>query len=275
MFSISQLYIYPIKSLGGIAVSHARLTDRGMEHDRCWMLVDETNCFLTQREIPQMALLQTAISDHELMVFDKRNKDECIRFDLVPTSGEAVRVRVWEDTCDAIQMEGAINQWFSTKLGIACKLVYLPAASKRKVDAAYALHDDITAFSDGFPVLMIGQSSLDDLNSRLEQPVPMNRFRPNIVFAGGRAFEEDTMHEFHINGVVLYAVKPCARCVVTTTDQETGITAKEPLKTLAGYRRGNGKVYFGQNILYKQEGMIRVGDELKVLQTKPALQLNG
>jgi uncharacterized protein len=123
-------------------------------------------------------------------------------------------------------------------------------------------------------VLMIGQASLDDLNSRLEIPVPMNRFRPNIVFTGGDPYQEDTMQHFRINGIDMFAVKPCARCVVTTTDQETGATAKEPLKTLATYRTGNNKVYFGQNILYKQQGTIKVGDELKVMETKDALQLN-
>ncbi len=123
-------------------------------------------------------------------------------------------------------------------------------------------------------LLMIGQASLDDLNKRLESTVPMNRFRPNIVFTGGTVFEEDTMQHFQINGIDLYAVKPCARCVVTTTDQETGATAKEPLKTLASYRTGNNKVYFGQNILYKEQGIIKVGDELNVVQVKEALQLN-
>ena len=149
----------------------------------------------------------------------------------------------------------------------------MPDASKRKVDTDYALNHELTGFSDAFPVLMIGQASLDDLNSRLESPVPMNRFRPNIVFTGGTAFEEDTMQHFQINGIDLYAVKPCARCVVTTIDQETGDTAKEPLKTLASYRTGNNKVYFGQNILYKQQGTIKVGDELKVVQTKTGLML--
>lgn len=274
MLSISHLYVYPIKSLGGIELSAARLTDRGIEHDRRWMLVDEDNRFLTQREFPQMALLRAAIHANELTVYEKGNEVDKISVKLYPTGSELIKVQVWDDTCDAIQMNDDVNQWFSQKLNRMCKLVYMPDASKRGVDEGYALQEDLTGFSDGFPVLMIGQASLDDLNSRLEIAVPMNRFRPNIVFTGGTAFEEDTMKHFQINGIDFYAVKPCARCVVTTTDQETGITAKEPLKTLSTYRTGNNKVYFGQNILYKNEGIIKVGDELKVVQTKPGLQLN-
>ena len=274
MLSISHLYVYPIKSLGGIELSSARLTDRGIEHDRRWMLVGDDNRFLTQREFPQMALLRTAIHANELTVYEKGNEVDKISVNLYPTGNDLISVQIWDDMCEALQMSNEVNRWFSEKLKRVCKLVYMPDVSKRKVDTDYALNNEITGFSDAFPVLMIGQASLDDLNSRLESPVPMNRFRPNIVFNGGTAFEEDTMQHFQINGIDLYAVKPCARCVVTTTDQETGDIAKEPLKTLASYRTGNNKVYFGQNILYKQQGIIKVGDELKILQTKAAIKLN-
>ncbi len=274
MLSISHLYVYPVKSLGGIELSSARLTDRGIEHDRRWMLVDEDNRFLTQREFPQMALLRTAIHANELTVYEKGNEVDTISVNLYQPSGSLINVQIWDDMCEAIDMSDTVNKWFTEKLKRICKLVYMPDDSKRKVDTDYATADELTGFSDAFPVLMIGLASLDDLNSRLETPVPMNRFRPNIVFTGGTAFEEDTMKHFQINGIDLYAVKPCARCVLTTTDQETGITAKEPLKTLSTYRTGNNKVYFGQNILYKNEGMIKVGDELKVVQTKATLQLN-
>ncbi len=273
MLSISHLYVYPIKSLGGIELARARLTDRGIEHDRRWMLVNEDNRFLTQREFPKMALLRTAIHGNELTVYEKGNEVDKINLNLYPTGNELINVQVWVDTCEAIQMSDEVNQWFSQKLNQVCKMVYMPDVSKRGVDDGYALQDDLTGFSDGFPVLMIGEASLDDLNSKLEKQLPMNRFRPNIVFTGGKPFEEDSMKHFQINGIDFYAVKPCARCVVTTTDQETGITSKEPLKTLASYRTGNNKVYFGQNILYKQQGTITVGDELKVVQVKEALQL--
>ncbi len=274
MRSISHLYVYPVKSLGGIELTSALLTDRGFEHDRRWMLIDKENRFMTQRVYPQMALLQTLISDNELQVFEKRNELEKISLGLHPMNGEVVNVQVWDDVCEALLISEDADHWFSQKLNQNCKLVFMPAATKRRVDVDYALQGDINGFSDAFPLLMIGQASLDDLNSKLEKPIPMNRFRPNIVFTGGSAFEEDTMKHFKVNGTDFYAVKPCARCVITTTDQETGIAAKEPLKTLSTYRAANNKVYFGQNILYKKEGIIKVGDELKIVQTKAALQLN-
>ena len=274
MLSISRLYVYPVKSLGGLELSSAKLTDRGFEYDRRWMLVGEDNRFLTQREFPRMALLRTAIDANELIVSEKGNDTDKIHLNLNPTGSDLVTVQIWDDVCEAIEMSKEINDWFSHKLTMPCKLVYMPDESKRKVDDDYIMNNDITGFSDAFPVLMIGQASLDDLNSRLEIPVPMNRFRPNIVFTGGDPYQEDTMQHFRISGIDMFAVKPCARCVVTTTDQETGVTAKEPLKTLATYRTGNNKVYFGQNILYKQQGTIKVGDELKVVETKEALQLN-
>ncbi|NCU05015.1 MAG: MOSC domain-containing protein [Chitinophagaceae bacterium] len=274
MLSISRLYVYPIKSLGGIELSSAKLTDRGIEHDRRWMLVGEDNRFLTQREYPRLALLRTAIYGSELTVSEKGNDAEKINLHLHPEGSDLVSVQIWDDVCEAIEMSKEVNTWFSNKLNLACKLVYMPDESKRKVDKEYAINNEITGFSDAYPLLMIGQASLDDLNSRLEIPVPMNRFRPNIVFNGSDPYEEDTMKHFQINGIDLFSVKPCARCVVTTTDQETGATAKEPLKTLASYRTGNNKVYFGQNILYKQEGVIAVGDELKVVERKEALQLS-
>ena len=147
----------------------------------------------------------------------------------------------------------------------------MPESTKRKVEEAYAFNDDITSFSDGYPILLIGQSSLDDLNSQLAEPLPMNRFRPNMVIAGGQPFEEDTMAQFSINEINFYGVKLCDRCVITTTNQETGIKGKEPLRTLAKYRMTNNKVLFGQNVLCGGEGMISVGDQIKIVKTKPAL----
>ncbi len=141
----------------------------------------------------------------------------------------------------------------------------MPDSTERKVDPKYALQDDITNFSDGYPILIIGQASLDDLNSRLADPLPINRFRPNIVFTGGTPYEEDGMEHFKINDLDFYGVKPSARCVVTTMNQETGIAGKEPLKTLATYRSKNNKVYFGQNVLMKGKGKINVGDPIEII----------
>ena len=274
MISISQLYIYPIKSLGGIAVTNAVVTNRGLQNDRRFMLVDDNNLFFTQREHPSMVLFGTAIENDELIVYHKDNLTKKLRLPLVPEpSAKTAMVKVWDDWCEGQYISEEADKWFSEKLNFPCRLVYMPESSERKVEAAYALNDEITSFSDGYPVLMIGQTSLDDLNSRMEETLPMNRFRPNIVIAGTRPFEEDTMEQFNINGINFYGVKLCARCVITTTNQETGNTGKEPLRTLAQYRRIDNKVLFGQNVLCHGNGIIKVGDEIKVVKIKPALMV--
>ena len=269
MFRISQLFIYPVKSLGGISVETTLVTDRGFQYDRRYMLVDEHNRFLTQREYPVMALLQTVIDGNDLLVYHKKSIDLKLRLPLIPENEAAVtRVEVWDDICEAVYISPSADEWFSDRISISCRLVYMPETSRRRVDTRYALQEEITSFADGYPVLMIGQSSLDDLNNRMEEALPINRFRPNIVFTGGLPFEEDTMEHFIVHGIHCYAVKPCARCVITTTDQETGIAGKEPLRTLASYRRVNNEIWFGQNVLTESSGFIRVGDSIEVIQNK-------
>jgi uncharacterized protein YcbX len=269
MYTISQLFVYPVKSLGGIEVTEAQLTDRGLQYDRRWMLVDVNNQFLTQREHPEMCLLQTAIQVNELIVYHKNNPGDNIHIPLQPLPGMAtITVQVWDDECGAQLVSEIADAWFSARLSIPCRLVYMPDSEKRKVDPEYASEDDITSFSDGYPLLIIGKASVDDLNSRLAEPLSLNRFRPNIVFTGGKPYEEDIMEHVKINSIDLYGVKLCARCAITTINQATAERAKEPLKTLATYRMKNNKIYFGQNILHKQTGVLKVGDTIKVISTK-------
>jgi len=272
MLSISQLYIYPVKGLGGIAVSTALVTTRGLDHDRRFMLVDQDGLFLTQREHPLMALLRTAIEAGELVVWHKENSSDKLRLPLVPEpSLLSTTVKVWDDYCDAQYVSDDADKWFSNQLNASCRLLYMPESTKRMVDPQYAFNNEITSFTDGYPVLLIGHSSLDDLNKRMEEALPMDRFRPGIVMTGGDPFEEDTMEQFSINGINFYGVKLCARCVVTTTNQETGSTGKEPLKTLAKYRAANNKVFFGQNVLCAGKGIIQSGDEIVVIKRKQSL----
>ncbi|MEP7374646.1 MAG: MOSC N-terminal beta barrel domain-containing protein [Chitinophagaceae bacterium] len=272
MLSVSKLYIYPVKSLGGISVSSAVVTDRGFQNDRRYMLVDMNGLFLTQRERPAMALLRTAIEADELIIWHRNKVSEKLQVPLVPEySLSTVTVKVWDDYCEAHYVSDEADQWFSDKLNSPCRLLYMPESTKRVVDPAYALKNDITSFTDGYPVLLIGQPSLDDLNSRMEEVLPMDRFRPGIVMEGGQPFEEDTMAQFSINDINFYGVKLCARCTITTTNQETGVTGKEPLKTLAKYRTANNKVYFGQNVLCAGKGVIKVGDTINSIKVKSSL----
>ncbi len=262
MLRISELYIYPIKSLAGISLKQARVERRGLQYDRRWMLVDPAGRFLTQREHPQMALLQVSVTEKGLLVYRKTDPDQQMLIPFEQTEGTPREVVIWEDTCQALPVSVMADRWFTQQLQMDCSLVYMPEDSLRKVDPRYAAHEEIAAFSDAYPMLLIGQASLDDLNSRLQQPVGWDRFRPNIVFTGGRPYEEDDNFSFQINGISFRAVKPCARCVMTTVNQQTGEKGKEPLRTLAAYRTVEKKVLFGQNLLHDGPGHLQVGDVL-------------
>lgn len=264
-FLLSELYIYPIKSLGGVSVQQAFVTERGLQHDRRWMLIDEMGRFLTQREHPLMALLQVEIGANELIINHKKEVVSPLEVPFETPLGDRVQVQIWDDEVEAHLLSEEFDVWFTNAIGFPCSLVYMPDDSFRKVDADYARNQEITSFSDAYPFLLIGQSSLDDLNTRLEKPVPINRFRPNLVFSGGLPYEEDTFYEFWVGTNQFFGVKPCARCVLTTVDQATAQKGNEPLRTLATYRTKNNKVLFGQNLLPGTLGIIRVGDEIEVM----------
>jgi uncharacterized protein YcbX len=252
--------------MAGIALTEARVTATGFEHDRRWMLVDEHHRFMSQREVPAMALMKPSIEHNGLRV-SFRNETLLIPFNKSSELlRERVEVTVWDDTCigEFVCLES--DAWFSAMTGVKCRLVYMPDDIKRIVDQRYAFDNSITSFADAYPFLLIGQASLDDLNNRMDTSLPMNRFRPNIVFTGGRPFEEDSMAHINIAGIDFFGVKLCARCPIPTIDQDTAARGKEPLKTLSKYRQKNNKVYFGQNLVYKGDGVVTVGDTLKVLE---------
>ena len=263
---ISQLFIYPIKSLGGISVDSSPVTSTGLLYDRRWMLVDQRGRFISQRENATLSLLRVQIRSSTLVVFHKDHPSTSIEIPILEpvelNSMVRAEVAIWDDLCNAIVYPQLYSDWFTRVLGAPCQLVYMDDSIRREVDKSYAFRDEITSFSDGFPLLMIGQTSLDDLNARLAYPLPINRFRPNIVFEGGYPFQEDAMPLFEINGLEYRAVKPCARCNIPTIDQETGINYEEPTKTLASYRLKDKKILFGQNVLVSSTGTISVGDEI-------------
>ena len=259
---IQDLYIYPIKSLGGIRVESTEITPRGFRYDRRFMLVDQDGRFISQREHAQLALLRCSLEKDQLTITHKRFPERRLVLPAEPAGGASRPVRIWDDTVTALTGTQEWNQWFSEQLDMACQLVYMPEDSLRQVDLQYAADGDITSFSDGYPVLVIAQESLDLLNSKLETSVTMDRFRPNLVIRGTAAHAEDALGWYRSGDVLLEAVKPCARCVMTTIDQETGIAASEPLRTLSAYRRNGHKVLFGQNLLVRETGTLSVGDAL-------------
>ncbi|MCC8426197.1 MOSC domain-containing protein [Mucilaginibacter sp. UR6-11] len=266
MLRISELYIYPVKSLGGIQLNKATVTDRGFKYDRRWMLIDENNRFISQREHAIMALFNTSISAGYLTV-TYSGTNHSINLSLTPVKENVMPVTIWDDTCLAQPVSDEADEWFSRLLGINVRLVFMPDDTRRVTDPQYAPADSITSFSDAYPFLMIGRASLDDLNQRLKNSLPMNRFRPNIVFTGGQPYQEDTMDKLTINNIVFNGVKLCARCNIITINQSDASIAKEPVKTLASYRARNNKIYFGQNLVHSGTGIIAVGDELTVLTT--------
>ncbi len=273
MLKLSEIYIYPIKSLGGIRLNESNITTRGLENDRRFMLVDENGRFLSQREYAHLAIFQTEIKGDFLIITDKRNNNSfkiSLNYSINHSVTPSMVVQIWDDETTAIEVSQEASNWFTQSLDIPTRLVYMPEESYRKVESNYALTgEEITSFSDGYPILIIGQSSLNDLNSRLENPVNINRFRPNFVFTDGEPFEEDAWHEFTVGSVRFFGVKPCARCIMTTINQETGEKKnKEPLLTLNKYRKAGNRILFGQNVLVSQLGTVSVGDDVTVLSRK-------
>jgi len=268
MLEISGLFVYPVKSLPGVRLQQAVVAKTGFQHDRRWMLVDENNLFISQREAPQMTQLLVAIETDGLKITHKINGASLVLPFGTPAADGAHRatsVTIWDDICGAEFVSKEADEWFSKMLGLNCRLVYMPDDTKRIVDQRYAPGDYITSFSDGYPLLIIGQASLDDLNTRLDIPLPMDRFRPNIVFTGGKPFEEDLMENVQIAGINFRGVKLCARCTITTINQEDASRGKEPLKTLASYRQKNNKILFGQNLIHQGGGIVKVGDSLQIV----------
>ncbi|MFN0159209.1 MAG: MOSC domain-containing protein [Bacteroidota bacterium] len=261
--TLSELNVYPIKSARGIAMRSAEITDRGLRHDRRWMLVDATGRFMTQREFPRMALIDVSVSENSLNVRAPAMKNLHIPFSV--QQAHAKPVVVWHDLVEAVPMGESADTWFSQFLGSECQLVFMPEYAHRAVDRGFAFHDEIVSFADAFPMLLISEASLDDLNSRMSVRLPMSRFRPNLVVSGCEAYAEDSWHEIMVGDVWLHVVKPCARCAITTVDQETGMRGDEPLRTLASYRKRDGKVYFGQNLLHAQDGALHLGDNVSII----------
>lgn len=273
MITISELHIYPIKSLGGISVDEVVVEEKGFQNDRRYMLVSPEGEFITQRTSHQMALLDVAIEGNELWVWHRANPDDKLILPLnVSYSDETMLVTIWDSKdVPASLVSAEADAWFSRVLAIRCRLVYMPESTHRAVDDKYARNNDAVSFADGYPYLLIGQASLDYLNHRIGTPMHMRRFRPNIVVTGSQPNEEDTWHTFRMGELTFYGVKPCARCVLTTVDPETAKLGKEPLRTLATYRQWKHKLLFGQNVLAQPTGQLvlgtlRVGQSLDVLE---------
>jgi uncharacterized protein YcbX len=259
---LTGLTVHPIKSARGIALQDSEVDEFGLRYDRRWMVVDDAGEFLSQRSNPRLALVSPSIQDGVLRV-DAPGMST-LETPLEPVTAVTTSVTIWNDACAATWLGERPARWFTEFLGGSCSLVHMAPYTMRAADPAYAPDGVRVSFADAFPFLLISEESLGDLNRRLAVPLPMNRFRPNLVVAGGEPYEEDRWDRIQIGAIQLRIVKPCARCVVTTTDQTTGERGREPLRTLATYRTIDGKVMFGQNVVHEGRGRLRIGDHVMV-----------
>lgn len=272
---VAQLYTYPVKSLAGFSLDTAELTFSGFQFDRQWMVVKPDGMFMTQRTHPQMALVNTHLDDNKLILSSFGMEDLAV--DKIDENGDnRLTTDVWGSGINGLVHNQTTNEWLSDAIGEECKLLSFPKAEKRQCDLKYASEGDHTLFADGFPLLVVSQESLDDLNSRLSSAVGMDRFRPNIVVQGCDPFAEDDWKNIEVNpennndqssGIVLRSVKACERCSVPTVHPKTGALAgPEPIHTLSSYRRKeDGEVYFGMSMVPESGGLIGVGDSVSVL----------
>lgn len=264
MITVSTLTYYPIKACRGFDVESATIERMGLQHDRRMMVVSPEGGHLTQREHPRLALVTPTLEDG-MVTLSAPNYDS-LQF-ATQTSCATYPVSIWKSKgVQAIDQGDEAAQWFSDWLGTPVRLVHIADGLQRRVDSEYAVNsDDHTGFADGYPILITSDEGLQDLNNRLEKPVPMNRFRPNIVVSGGPAYVEDTWNRIRVGDVVLAVVKPNARCVVTTIDKNTLEKSKEPLRTLEKYRRHKLGAIFGQNVIPLNEGRIQLGMTVEVI----------
>lgn len=264
MITLSSLIYYPIKACRGIEVESSQVERMGLQHDRRMMVTTPEGEFLTQREYPRLALVTPTLKEDTLDL--SAPEFDSLRLN-IQTTGASHPVNIWKSKgVAAIDQGEEAAQWFSDWLGVDVRLVHIADGFKRVVNEKYAVHDDDhTGFADGYPILLISEGSLQDLNSRLETQLPMNRFRPNIVVRGCDPFAEDTWNRIQIGDVKVAVVKPCARCEVTTIDKVTLERSKEPLKTLGKYRKHKLGAIFGQNVIPLNGGSLRLGMNVEVL----------
>jgi len=267
MTTLSKLIYYPIKACRGHEVDAANVERMGLEDDRRMMVVTTDGYFLTQRDYPKLALVTPSISGEELTLTTSGMDTISLP---IRKAGPTTSVVIWHSHhVEAIDQGDQAAKWFSAHLGASVRLVHIADGYLRTLDEKYVLNaDDHTGFADGYPILLASQESLDDLNARLDFPVPMNRFRPNVVVQGCEPFAEDEWDCIRIGEVEMAIVKPCARCVVTTIDKETLNQSKEPLKTLASYRTRTGGAMFGQNVIPLNEGRLRLGMNVEILSAR-------
>jgi uncharacterized protein YcbX len=265
MASVSSLHVYPIKSCRGLDLKAVRFDLLGPLYDRRFMLVDDSGAFLTQRELPRMALIEPRLGPTALQVSAPGMPQ--LKVAMTQRDARRIDIQIFRHTGPAEDAGDHVADWFSSVLQRSCRLVRFPEDAVRAVSKHHTALDARVGFADGYPALLLSEASLSDLNSRMKERMTMDRFRPNIVVRDCEPYAEDGWKRIRIGDLVLDVVKPCDRCSITTVDPRSGAAGKEPLATLAEYRKRDGKVLFGQNCVHHGPGSVRVGDEVEILET--------
>ena len=275
MMRVAEIRIYPVKGLRGFSVDEALVEPWGLAGDRRFMVVDEAFRFMTQREWPAMAIVAAdLVSDGLALSAAGRG----IRVPVPEATRPRVDVTIWKNRVPAVDCGDEVAVWLSDILGAPCRLVHMSEpATARPADPGFATPADHVSFADGYPLLVTTQASLDDLNARLDRPVSMDRFRTSLLVEGAEPWAEDDWRDLRVGDVRFAGVKDCARCAVTTVDQESGVRSEdnEPLRTLAGFRRkAGGLIIFGQNLIPRRLGRVRVGDPVEAFDESRALSFS-
>ena len=257
---VTELFIYPLKSARPVALKKMSIVDTGPQYDRQWMLITAEGEFVSQRTFPQMCMIGQQVSQDSLQFSASGFSDLKVPLDL--TEGEKTDCQIFADTTAGTHLSKEFDAWFSEVLKTPVQLVRVPTNNSRTTPAKYDSTLTPVSFADAFPFLLASHETLDELNSKLSSPVPMNRFRPNIVVQGAPAGEEDNWGQFTIGNVEFSGIKDCSRCSIITVDQSSGEKDNSPMTTLMKYRKRNNKVVFGQNLIHHCQGDISVGDQL-------------
>jgi len=266
LLTLSELHIYPVKSCAGSQVESVQLDRFGPTDDRRWMLVDQAGEMVSQRDEPKLALMRAEVDSAGIsLAFDGK-----VFPVMIDSASAQTTVQVWGDRVLACDAGNEVAEWLSDALQRSLRLVYMPDDSVRRVDTDFALQGETVSFADGFPLLLVSQASLDYLGQRLSRPVPTNRFRPNLVVTGCEPHAEDAWKKIRIGDIEFDVAKACARCVMPSIEQSDASKDPDILRELASYRRfddpagGPRQVYFGQNLLYTERGLLQVGDRVTV-----------
>jgi uncharacterized protein YcbX len=266
MGSLASIHFYPLKAAKGLGPASAVVEPWGLAGDRRWLIVDTDGRFVSQREHAKLALLTVTPTEGGVTLSAADHLDLAVA---VPDRGPLLDVTVWRSTVAATPAGTDADTWLSAFLDTDVRLVYLDDPTRRPVDPHFGRPEDRVSFADGYPVLLTSTASLSALNGWLaetgDSPLPMNRFRPNVVVDGFAPWAEDNWTLLRIGEVTFRSVKPCGRCVVTTTDQDTAVRGRQPLAALTQHRRVDQDVLFGQNLIPDGRGTIRVGDPVEVL----------